>query len=79
MKVRIESEIHVEADTIEEAVASLEARLRAQIAKVQDRGLVEEYHRWNEENDCDVDWIPHNTLSANSTSIIHVVNIRGRS
>ena len=74
MKVQIKSEIHVEGNTFEEAMEEMRKQLFYQHARSLDDSLIDEYHHWDDENECDVDWIPISKVAAKSRSVFHVVN-----
>ena len=74
MKVKITSEINVEADTIEEALAEVRKQLHFQYESSLDDALADDYRHWNVENDGDVDWIPFHLTRTRSNSIFRVVN-----
>jgi len=74
MRVRIKSEINVEADTFDEALAEVRKQLKRQYESSLNDSLIDEYHHWDVENDGDVDWIPISNVAAKSRSVFHVKN-----
>lgn len=80
-KVRIDCNIVIVGNTIEEAMERLKVELGGVTTDVTAFGneMVDDYHHWNVENEGDVDWFAHDHRAGKpndwyASSVIHVKN-----
>ena len=82
-KVRIDCNIVIVGNTIEEAMERLKMELEGVTQAVTEPGddIVDGYHYWNVENEGDVDWCAHDHRAGKpddwyASSAIHIQNVR---
>lgn len=76
MKVKIELDCGISADTIEEAISKAQAGIDKLRATLAERNTPNGYHHWNKMNDGDVNWYPHNERDGDGNySHIHIINL----
>ena len=70
-RVDVECTVRVSGSTVEDAINAAIRLIRGVYAKVEDPDTIDKYHKWDKDNDGDVDWIAHRDTTVYGTATGH--------